>query len=529
MKFKQIMLFGFCPIFITLLPISSVYSQNLLSPQIAIQDVSDKLHQRLQDQLLKKDFAKTNQLVNEVIYPHTDFDMVSALVLGKISKTATHDERKRFKHEFQTLFIRIYSRAFTEFKDWSVHLLPIDMEPGAKKVLVETEVLQPGFQPVSINYRMFLSKSGQWKIYDLIIEDASLVENYRKTFSNEVQQKGSLATVIDELAKRNTEALSSSSLVVSSNSTVSGNSTDASDSRTAANQVTTSNCPTTLALNYDGRNEQLEVRALKEKLFTQAELDEYYERLLSDLEEAKAWVAQYDSLFTSIYYTNEEYEPKHALYGCPAGFVNTGYGSTTNCYRLDYNPSELVDSITPRIELYRCHKEAGWPSATDIGHKKPKKQCDVSSLNSVINNAQSVNGFNFKIVEERNGTKFIEGYGGPCRNVGVEKLTIQLEAVKNFKKGFGKKTSFSVMGNSPSSGLEFSNTISHNDDFARSTNYHRDRWQHDASVGSPSAVSEKESYMISECIEMNHQKYEVALEDWVGANLKALKNCTSSD
>jgi phospholipid transport system substrate-binding protein len=209
MKFKQITFFGLCLFFMTLLRVSSAYSQDLLPPQQAIQDASDKLHQRLQDPTFKNDFTKITQFVNEVIYPHTDFDKISALVLGKIWKTATPEERERFKHEFQTLLVRTYSRAFLEFKEWSVRFLPIDMESGSNKVIVKTEVLQPGIQPVGVNYRMFLSETGQWKAYDIMIEGVSLVTNYRTTFSNEVQQKGSLGAVIDSLAKRNAEALSS--------------------------------------------------------------------------------------------------------------------------------------------------------------------------------------------------------------------------------------------------------------------------------------------------------------------------------
>jgi phospholipid transport system substrate-binding protein len=84
------------------------------------------------------------------------------------------------------------------------------MEPSANKVVVKTEVLQPGIQPVGVNYRMFLS-NGQWKAYDIMIEGVSLVTNYRTTFTNEVQAKGSLNAVIDGLAKRNAEAFSAKS------------------------------------------------------------------------------------------------------------------------------------------------------------------------------------------------------------------------------------------------------------------------------------------------------------------------------
>jgi phospholipid transport system substrate-binding protein len=80
------------------------------------------------------------------------------------------------------------------------------MASGSNKVVVKTEVLQPGLQPISVNYRMLLS-NGRWKAYDIMIEGVSLVTNYRSTFSNEVKTKGSLAAVIDGLAKRNAEAL----------------------------------------------------------------------------------------------------------------------------------------------------------------------------------------------------------------------------------------------------------------------------------------------------------------------------------
>lgn len=210
MKTKQFAVFILSALLMALLPINRAMSENLLPPQQAIQNASDQLQKRLQDSSFSKDFKQITQFVNEVIYPSTDFDRISALVLGKLWKTATPEERERFKQEFQTLLVRTYSRAFIEFKEWSVRFLPLQMEPGATKVVVKTEVLQPGIQPVGVNYRMFLS-NGQWKAYDILIEGVSLVTNYRTTFTNEVQAKGSLAAVIDSLAKRNSEAFSAKS------------------------------------------------------------------------------------------------------------------------------------------------------------------------------------------------------------------------------------------------------------------------------------------------------------------------------
>lgn len=208
---KQFFLFSLFALLLNFLPASPAFSAELSAPQQVIQQTSDKLQAKLKDKAFASDFAKFNQFVNEVIFPHTDFDRISALVLGKLWKTATPEEKSRFKKEFQILLVRTYSRAFIEFKEWSVRFLPLESEEGASKVVVKTEILQPGLQPIAVNYRMFLGESNQWKAYDIMIEGVSLVTNYRTTFSNEVQTKGSLTAVIDDLAKRNVEALSGKS------------------------------------------------------------------------------------------------------------------------------------------------------------------------------------------------------------------------------------------------------------------------------------------------------------------------------
>jgi phospholipid transport system substrate-binding protein len=188
------------------LPMAQSMAAELVAPQVAIETASTQLQQKLQDKSFTKDFAKITEFVNETIYPHTDFDLISSLVLGKLWKTATPDEQARFKQEFQTLLVRTYSRAFVEFKDWTVRFLPLELEAGATKTIVKTEVIQPGIQPIGVNYRMVLS-NGVWKAYDIMIEGVSLVTNYRTTFANEVQTKGSLNAVIEGLVKRNSEAL----------------------------------------------------------------------------------------------------------------------------------------------------------------------------------------------------------------------------------------------------------------------------------------------------------------------------------
>lgn len=203
MHFIQVVVFGLC---VGLFSSVEVLAADFAEPQAAIEDASNKLKQRLQDPGFSKDFQQINDFVHQVVFPHVDFDLVSSLVLGKLWKDASAAEKDSFKKEFQTLLIRTYSRAFVEFKNWSVRYLPVNKEEDERKVIVKTEILQPGLQPVAVNYRM-LNVRGEWKVYDILIEGVSLVTNYRTSFKNEVERTGSLQEVINQLAKRNTEAL----------------------------------------------------------------------------------------------------------------------------------------------------------------------------------------------------------------------------------------------------------------------------------------------------------------------------------
>jgi phospholipid transport system substrate-binding protein len=203
---KQYAVFGVFVILLNLISLTKGIAGDLQQPQQVIQNVSDTLQKKLQDKTFTKNFVQVTQFVRGVIDPHTDFNKIAPLVLGKYWKTATTTEQERFKQEFQTLLIRAYSRAFVEYNDWTIQYQPVEMVSEATKIIVKTKVLQPSIQPVDVNYRMFLS-NGEWKVYDILIDGVSLVTNYRSTFNDEIQKKGSLATVIDDLAKRNANAL----------------------------------------------------------------------------------------------------------------------------------------------------------------------------------------------------------------------------------------------------------------------------------------------------------------------------------
>jgi phospholipid transport system substrate-binding protein len=205
------MLLAVFALLFSFMPLSQVMAAELSTPEQAIEQASNKLKVKMQDPGFTKDFKQITVFVEETIYPHVDFDRISALVLGKNWKLASDTEKTQFKQEFKTLLVRTYSRAFIEFKDWSVQFLPLTKDENPDKVIVNTEVLQPGRKAIAVNYRMMKSGS-EWKAYDILIEGVSLVTNYRSSFKSDIERTGSLASVIESLAKRNKEALAKNPL-----------------------------------------------------------------------------------------------------------------------------------------------------------------------------------------------------------------------------------------------------------------------------------------------------------------------------
>lgn len=156
-----------------------------------------------------KDIQSGNQkkifaLAEEKILPNFDFERVCKMVLGKNWRSATPDQQASFKKEFRSLLLRTYATALSKYKDQVIEYKPLRAEPDAVNVSVKTQIVQPGGQPIAVDYSL-VKGDGGWKVYDIVIESVSLVTNYRSQFSNEIRQNG-LDSLIKKLAEKNKAA-----------------------------------------------------------------------------------------------------------------------------------------------------------------------------------------------------------------------------------------------------------------------------------------------------------------------------------
>jgi len=139
--------------------------------------------------------AKLVELIDAKVLPHFNFNAMTALALGQSWNKATPEQKKRLTEEFRTLLVRTYASALAAYSEQKFDFRPLRAKPTDTDVTVQVRVLQPGTQPVPIDYSMEKTASG-WKVYDVMVGGVSLVANYRTEFNNVVRESG-----IDGLVK----------------------------------------------------------------------------------------------------------------------------------------------------------------------------------------------------------------------------------------------------------------------------------------------------------------------------------------
>jgi phospholipid transport system substrate-binding protein len=144
---------------------------------------------------------KVIDLVESKVLPHFNFTRMTRLAVGANWRQASPEQQKRLTNEFRTLLVQTYAATLTAYRDQKVDFRPLRMQPSDTDVVVKSLINQPGSKPVTVDYRMEKTDNG-WKVYDVIVADLSLVQNYRGTFNSEVQ-KGGVDGLIKALADKN--------------------------------------------------------------------------------------------------------------------------------------------------------------------------------------------------------------------------------------------------------------------------------------------------------------------------------------
>ncbi|MFZ6845609.1 MlaC/ttg2D family ABC transporter substrate-binding protein [Undibacterium sp. RuTC16W] len=178
---------------------------------MAADEAPDQLVKRLSQEIMDiaksdKDIQSGNQkrvfdLVEGKILPFVDFQRMTSLAAGKSWRDATPDQQKQLISEFRSLLIFTYSGAISQIKDQRLEFKPFRAAAEDTEVEVRSQVIQKNGEALQLNYRLEKLATG-WKIYDINVLGAWLVETYKGTFTAEISKSG-IDGLIKTLAEKN--------------------------------------------------------------------------------------------------------------------------------------------------------------------------------------------------------------------------------------------------------------------------------------------------------------------------------------
>jgi phospholipid transport system substrate-binding protein len=168
-------------------------------PTEAIRGTIDEVLRILGDKQLKEP-SKANerrQLLETVVGERFDYQEMSRRSLGAPWNNLSDKEKDEFVSLFQTLLVNTYADKVESYSGEGVQYVNERREKEYAEV--RTKVLT-GKTEIPLDYRL-LNKGSAWRVYDVVVDGVSLVNNYRGQFSK-ILRTSSYADLVDQLRKK---------------------------------------------------------------------------------------------------------------------------------------------------------------------------------------------------------------------------------------------------------------------------------------------------------------------------------------
>lgn len=148
-----------------------------------------------------RDVKQTKQqAIEEVFANRVDLKWVGKFVLGKYWRSASEDQRTRYLKEYEDFVLSHYSDRLAEYSGGSYKILDAD-NTREGRFAVNMQVITPEGTPVNVTYKLREGADGELKVYDLVIENISLITTQRAEFNSVVSREG-LDYLINKMASK---------------------------------------------------------------------------------------------------------------------------------------------------------------------------------------------------------------------------------------------------------------------------------------------------------------------------------------
>ena len=170
-------------------------------PTDQIKSTVDKAVLVLRDPRLKPAAKQTErrEQLKQVLFGRFNFTEMAKRSLGANWTRRTPQEQEEFVRLFTELLERAYADIIETYSEEKIVYLAEKVDGSYADV--SSKVITAKGDEYSINYRVQLNGS-EWKVYDVIAENISLVNNYRSQF-NRVISKSSYEDLVRRLKDKN--------------------------------------------------------------------------------------------------------------------------------------------------------------------------------------------------------------------------------------------------------------------------------------------------------------------------------------
>ena len=128
-----------------------------------------------------------------------DFEEFSRRSLARHWYRLSQAQQQEFIGLFKRLLEQTYMDRITKSDDAEVRYLR-EIQLSEDKVEVQTEVVANSTE-TPIFYRLYATEKKAWRVYDVLIENVSLVRNYRSQF-DQLMTRGSAEAMLKRLRKK---------------------------------------------------------------------------------------------------------------------------------------------------------------------------------------------------------------------------------------------------------------------------------------------------------------------------------------
>jgi phospholipid transport system substrate-binding protein len=166
--------------------------------QTAVEKIVDLLKDPQYDPPEKKE--EQREKIWNVVHDTFDFQTIARGTLRRHDwDSFSEEQKKEFTELFTTLLGNTYlERLQSDYREEKVVFMEQEMLSDTTAI-VRTKIVREGLE-IPVDYRLLL-RGDTWRIYNVIVENISLVTNYRNQFS-EMLMRNSPAQLIEKLKDR---------------------------------------------------------------------------------------------------------------------------------------------------------------------------------------------------------------------------------------------------------------------------------------------------------------------------------------